>query len=31
MAKHKLRGTYVFPARGASQANVDKTISEATE
>lgn len=31
MAKQRLRGTYVFPARGASQANVDKTISEATE
>ena len=31
MAKQRLRGTYVFPAGGASQANVDKTISEATE
>ena len=30
MAK-KLRGTFVFPARGASQENVDKTIAQATD
>lgn len=31
MAKQKLRGTFVFPARGASQENVDKTIAQATD
>lgn len=31
MAKQKLRGTFVFPAGGASQANVDKTIAQATD
>lgn len=30
MAKQKIRGTFVFPARGASQENVDKTIAQAT-
>ena len=31
MAKQKLRGTFVFPAGGASQANVDKTVAQATD